>query len=785
MKYAGLVAFLLLCGSRLCAQHGGPQLFPLSAVRLEESPFLNAEERDRDYLLALDPDRLLAPYLQEAGLTPRQPGYGNWEASGLGGHVGGHYVSALAMLYAATGTDTVRARLEYMLDGLERAQKAGGDGYLGGVPGGRDIWPELAAGEIEAERFSLNGKWVPWYNLHKTFAGLRDAWQYAGSERAGKMFVALGEWAYALLAPLTDEQLQRIVYAEPGGMNESFADLAAVTGDDKFLELARRFSDRELLDPLLAGESRLTGLHANTQIPKVIGYERIAKLSGDSSWHRAARDFWETVVAERTVAIGGNSVREHFHSADDFSAMIEDVQGPETCNTYNMLRLSRQLYEAEGDARYLAYYERALYNHILASQHPEHGGLVYFTPMRPDHYRVYSSPQQSFWCCVGSGLENHTKYGELIYAHHGPDSLLVNLFIPSTLDWPERGLRVSQRNTFPDEAGSSLTIKAAPAGPFTVLLRRPEWATDGRLRATVNGEPVAGTGSGYVTIRREWRVGDRIEWELPMHTTLEGLPDGSAWYAVVHGPLVMAAPTSSTDLDGLIADDSRMGHVAAGPTRPLSDAPVLVGHDPREIAEAFQIIAGTPLGLAAPDVIYPATVSQRALIPFYRVHDTRYVIYWRVTDRETLDAWRKLQQREEAESRRLDERTVDRVSPGEQQPEVEHDYTGTMTESGTRDGRHWRRARDRFAYTLRDHSETADRLRVTYYGSDTDYAFDLFVGNTKVATVRPAGDRGPIFYSEEYALPAGLDKPDGFRVSFRAHAGSATAAIYDVRLLRE
>ena len=785
MRYF-LICLLLSClVTGIRAQRSGPELFPLSAVRLGESPFLTAEQRDQEYLLALDPDRLLAPYLQEAGLTPEEPNYGNWEGSGLGGHIGGHYVSALSMLYAATGSDTVRQRLEYMLDGLERAQETGGDGYLGGVPGGRDIWPELAAGQIEAERFSLNDKWVPWYNLHKTFAGLRDAWTYAGSERARAMLLRLGEWAYQLLSPLSDAQLQDILYAEPGGMNEVLADLADISGDAKYLELARRFSDRELLDPLLAGEDHLTGMHANTQIPKVIGYERIAELSGDTAWHRAARFFWDDVVNERTVAIGGNSVREHFHPADDFASMIDDVQGPETCNTYNMLRLSNQLYRAEGSPRYLEYYERALYNHILSSEHPDRGGFVYFTPMRPDHYRVYSAPQESFWCCVGSGLENHTKYGELIYAHYGSDSLLVNLFIPSTLNWEARGVQVTQTNHFPDEARTELQIDADAPAEFTLLLRRPEWLAETTPEVTVNGKPVTATGGtdGYLAITRTWQAGDRIGLALPMATHLEGLPDGSDYYAVVHGPIVMAAATSSDSLTGLVADDSRMGHVAFGPTHPLGQAPVLLG-DPATLATAFHPVEGGPLALTASGIIYPDSLSGLSLIPFFRVHDSRYMLYWRVSTREDLAEWQAYQAEQEAGSRRLEEQTVDRVTPGEQQPEVEHGYTGKESDSGTRDGRHWRSARDQFAYTLADPEGRARLLRLTYYGVESDRTFEVLVNGDKVATVTLEGGRGPLFYHEAYPLPAG--RSDGsLEVRFVAHPGSATASIYDVRLLSE
>jgi len=412
----------------LCTQAGAAEYFPLDQVRLLDSPFQQAQERNLEYVLALEPDRLLAPYLTEAGLEPRAEPYGNWESSGLNGHIGGHYLTALSLAWAATGRQDLRERLDYMLAELQRAQNAHGDGYLGGVPNGRVLWAQIAGGDIRADGFGLNGAWVPWYNLHKIFAGLRDAWLYAGSAQARVMLIEWADWAAGVLSGLSDEQIQAMLTAEHGGMNEVFTDVAAITKDARYLQLAERFSHRQILDPLLQKQDQLTGLHANTQIPKVIGFERIAQQGGDATWHQAAAFFWETVVDQRSVAIGGNSVREHFHASDDFGPMISEVEGPETCNSYNMLKLTRLLFAGSPELKYADCFERTLYNHILASQDPETGGLVYFTPMRPQHYRVYSQAQQAMWCCVGSGIENHFKYGEFIYAREG-ETLYVNLLI--------------------------------------------------------------------------------------------------------------------------------------------------------------------------------------------------------------------------------------------------------------------------------------------------------------------------------------------------------------------
>jgi uncharacterized protein len=290
-----------------------------------------------------------------------------------------------------------------------------------------------------------------------------------------------------------------MLVSEHGGMNEVFTDVAEITGNPAYLDLADRFSHRLILDPLLNNENRLTGLHSNTQIPKVIGFKKYADATKNEEWDQAARFFWNTIIDNWTVSIGGNSVREHFHPADDYSSMISSNEGPETCNTYNMLRLTRLLHLSDPETRYLDYYERALYNHILSSIHPERGGFVYMTPMRPRHYRVYSQPHESFWCCVGSGLENHGKYGEMIYMHNKND-IYINLFIPSTLTWTDKGISLVQETGFPFGEQSAISLRLNQPSRFKINIRIPGWADHERFRVVVNGEeqPVDDLSATYV-----------------------------------------------------------------------------------------------------------------------------------------------------------------------------------------------------------------------------------------------------------------------------------------------
>jgi DUF1680 family protein len=775
----------------VCVMHSpfavATELFPLSDVRLTSSPFLDAQTTDMHYLLALDPDKLLAPFQREAGLPFKQESYGNWESSGLDGHIGGHYLTALALMYASTGDAEILRRLNYFVAELKKSQQKNGDGYLGGIPGGKDAFNQIAQGKLQADSFSVNGKWVPWYNLHKTFAGLRDAYKYAGNQDAKAILIELSNWALSLTNHLTDEQMQTMLRSEQGGMNEVLADVAEMTGDKKYMTLAVRFSHQAILNPLEHQQDKLTGLHANTQIPKVIGFKRIGDLTNQKDWQDAAQFFWQTVHDHRTVVIGGNSVKEHFHDDKDFSSMINEVEGPETCNTYNMLKLTELLYLTDSKVSYADYYERALYNHILSSQRPETGGFVYFTPMRPNHYRVYSQVDKAMWCCVGSGIESHAKYGEFIYSHEG-DSLYLNLFIPSTLNWKEKNIQLTQNTIFPDEESTHITINSTKK--FTLRIRYPEWVAKGELTVTVNKKPIkfAAQPGEYISVKRAWRRGDKIDIHLPMKTHLEQMPDQSNYYALLHGPIVLAAKTNPFPAEKLnyIADDSRGGHIAQGQVCPLEAAPLLV-NDSTDFIAKIKPVAGKSLTFTAPDLVKGKDSGTMEFIPFFRLHDSRYSLYFPYTTPDNLAVVQIATAKKETEHLALDAITIDQVAPGEQQPESDHFFKADGADTGLNKGMRWRHATRWMSYELNDKQHQAKHLRLTFSALDAGRKFDLLINDKLIQSIQLSGDSPQEIYTKDFAIPEKLVRESNGKliVKFVAHKGSIAGGLYGLRLLKD
>lgn len=763
--------------------------FSSKDVILTDGPFKHARDLNIHTLLLYNTDRLLAPYRKEAGLPEKAKGFPNWD--GLDGHVGGHYLSAMAMNYAATGNRICKKRMDYMIAELKACQDANalkypdwGVGYVGGVPGSENLWPKIKAGDIAV----IWRYWVPWYNVHKMYAGLRDAWLYAGNETAKDMFLRFCDWAIDITSGLSDTQMESMLDNEHGGMNETFADAYQMTGDEKYLIAAKRFSHKMLLDAMAAGIDNLDNKHANTQVPKAIGFQRIAELSKDKNYIEAGKFFWEAVAKNRSLAFGGNSRREHFPAISAIDDYVNDVEGPESCNTYNMLKLTEDLFRVNPTAGYADFYERALYNHILSTQHPQHGGYVYFTPARPRHYRVYSSPNQGMWCCVGSGMENHGKYNQFIYTHQN-GSLYVNLFMASELNWRDKKIKIRQETSFPYEEQTRLTITKG-SSRFSMKIRYPEWVKEGALKISINGrnEPYTKDQTGYISIERLWKKGDVVMVNLPMHNWYEQLPHVPNYIALMHGPVVLAAKTGTEDLAGLVAGDGRWEHIAHGRRLPIDQAPIIIADDISSIPEKLEPVAGKPLTFIAPGIkmVNPMEV---VFEPFFGIHDARYMMYWMALTESGYES--HLDSLSLAEKAKIDlqNRTIDYIAPGEQQPEADHFMQSSNSTTGNNWDEFYRDARNKgfFSYQMATNQQTGLSLLVRYWGAEWgNRKFDIYIDDEKLLTEDNTGRWNQSrFFDVEYAIPEKLIKDkDHIRVKFQAIPGNTAGGVYYIRLLK-
>ncbi|HEY7086785.1 MAG TPA: beta-L-arabinofuranosidase domain-containing protein [Tepidisphaeraceae bacterium] len=595
--------------------------FDLKQVRLLDGPFLDAQRRDQKYLLMLEPDRMLHNFRTNAGLEPKAPVYGGWESVETWadirahGHTLGHYLTACALMYASTGDQQFKQRCDYIVGELGECQAAGKTGLICAFPDKTAQFENFLAGK------RVIG--VPWYTTHKVMAGLRDVHLYCDNKAALEVLVKFCDWAEAFTHEMTDEQFQKMLNTEHGGMNEVLADVYVLTGDPKYLKLAQRFCHHAVLDPAAQQRDTLDRLHSNTQIPKFVGFARLYELTGKDDYRAASTFFWKTVVENRSFATGGNGDREHFFPPKDFAQHLGSAKTMETCCSYNMLRLTRMLFSLDPSPAYADYYERTLYNCILASQDPDSGMMTYFQPTRPGYFKPYCTPVDSFWCCTGTGIENHAKYGDSIY-FHGDDSLYVNLFIPSKLSWEQKGLTLTQETLFPDEPSAKLSFKAAKPISLGLNIRHPSWCRAATVR--VNGRPqiTSETPGSYIAINRSWQDGDVVDVDLPMTLRAVPLRNSTDTVAIVFGPIVLAGQLGKQGLTpgaDIVVNERTIGDSLNDPV----DVPTLLG-EPSTLVEQIKPVAGKPLTFSAP----VARAEGLTLIPYFRIAHERHSIYWKV-----------------------------------------------------------------------------------------------------------------------------------------------------------
>lgn len=764
--------------------------FEINEVRLNDGIFKTSQDLGKNFIMSLDPDRLLAPIAYSTGAAKdTSKYYGGWEAyryrtytgTGISGHSLGHWLSAMADMYAATGDDKVKEKLDYTVNKLEEYQNIDGTGFIGGFE--KSGFEAAIKGILKVSAFDLNGYWVPWYSLHKIYQGLIDAYELTGNDKALSVVCKFADWAIDLTKDMSDDKFNDMLNCEYGGMNEAMAQLYNITGEKKYLNLAVRFSQASILTPLSQGIDELEGKHANTQIPKILGAAAIYEADIDrTDYRKAAEFFYDTVVNNRSYVIGGNSNREHFGGINE---EVLGTQTLESCNTYNMMKLAEYLYRWNHDSAYMDYYELALFNHILAAQDPDTGEKTYFMSTKPGHFKVYSDALNgnSFWCCVGSGMENPGRYTRDIYYHDG-NEFYVNQFISSTVDWKAKGLTISQTTNYPYEDTTVITIDSGSA-QADMKIRIPGWISSA-ASIQVNDEAVVSVSeSGYYTISRVWKAGDTVKVKLPMALHTYTARDSENKVAFLYGPVVLAGElgTENFPTADLVNDhtslDSYTGIDVADLVVDDKNPDTFIKLENSDTLE-FSMSAGGQ------------TIK---LVPYADLHHERYTLYWNLykSDEDIV---------KDEFTEKLDNATIDIVRPNEQQPEVDHNMQKSNSYSGyfSDVSRGWRDARGEngyFSYDMNISSES-DKLYVMalYWGSDGPFSvdgvsytreFDILADDTVIGTQTlnnsSAGNLMYTYYEIPEAVRADKDK---LTIKFMTKgAKKAAGGVFEVRITTE
>lgn len=732
--------------------------FDYADVRLLDGPFKRAMEVNQRWLKEADVERFMHNYRVTAGLKTNAEAFGGWEGLDveLRGHSLGHLLTALSEMYASTGDEIYKQKCNAFVEALAECQQAlDADGYLSAFP------EHLIDRAIEGKSV-----WAPWYTLHKIYAGLLDAYLLCDNRQAYDVVSKMCDWAYGKLKSLSDADLQRMLQCEFGGMSEFFYNMYAVSGNRQHKELGDKFYHKVILDPLLAGEDKLGGTHANTQIPKAVGEARGYEVTGEQRHHDIAEFFWHTVLKNHTYVTGGNSDSEYFGQPGKLSERLGQ-NTTETCNTYNMLKLTRHLFTWDALPGYADYYERALYNHILSSQNPETGGVTYFHTLHPGSAKDFNMPFIAHTCCVGTGYENHSKYGEAIYYRTSDDKgLYVNLFIASELDWKKKGIKLRQETSFPEEASTRLTVSAETPVDLTLHLRYPVWAVDG-VKVKVNGKKVSvrTKPSSYISLKRTWKEGDIIEMEMPMRLHTEFMPDNPSKGAILYGPIVLAAELGADDIDDTFG------------------VPVFVNPD-KKLEKWIKPVEGKQMTFRTIGVGRP---EEALLSPLYKIYNQRYAAYF---DFFTEEDWTNKQKEYKKclqEEKDIASRTIDWVGIGEHQSERDHLVESKISYVYNQGGRMGRdvRAEGFLHYQVAVNPEGKNELMLTFWGSDSGHLqFDVLIDGKVMTNITVTDEKPGAFYNRFFAIPDEMVLgKENVRISFIPTPGNRAGIIYGLRTL--
>ncbi len=786
-----LVFIVSLSGA---AQVGGPvkpvvgnkaQPLPLTDVRLTGGPLKHAQDLDAKYLLELEPDRMMALLRKRAGLEPKAQPYGGWDGDGrqLTGHIAGHYLSAVSLMWAATGDPRFKERADYLAKELKEVQNKRGDGYIGaqmdgkGVDG-RELFRQLSNGTIRSGGFDLNCLWSPWYVLHKIYAGLRDAYRLTGNRTALEVEIKYAAWAESILSKLNEDQVQRMLNTEFGGMNEIMVDLYADTGDKRWLAVADKFEHKSIIEPLARGEDILAGKHGNTLVPKLLGALVRYEYTGSAPDGAAAKFFWDEVALHHSFATGGHGRNEYFGPPDKLDPVIEG-RTAETCNVYNMIKMARALFALQPEIRYADFHERALFNHILGSMDPADGATCYMVPVGQGVAREYADMFESFTCCVGSGMESHALHGYGLY-YESADKLWVNLYAPSTAKWQAVGADLTMETSFPEGDTASLKLTLKSPKKFTLALRRPYWAGEG-FSVKLNGKLVKNLPppDSYVEIKRSWKTGDVVDLVLPKTLRTQSLPDNPSRVALMWGPLVLAGDLGPMPQRG-------RGRREQGERRPERPTIPVFVVEQKSLENWLKPVAGQPGNFHSDGVGRDRDVD---FTPFYRLHRRTYGAYWDVF---TPAMWEQkaaevLAQQEK--QRKLEVITVAFAQPGQMQTERDFNQQGENSTPAQLEGRYGRRAGNWFSFDLAVDPAHPMTLIATYNRQErANRSFTILIDGLKLAdqTIeRVSPQERSAFVDVEYKIPPELVQgKQKVTVRFQAAPGSEVAAVYGIRMIR-
>lgn len=771
--YLGFSILQLSCGSEPVIRKNDNKKpvepFAITDVKLLDGPFKHATELNIKSLLAYEPDRLLARFREQAGLEPKAEQYGGWESESLAGHSLGHYLSACALMYQTTGNEEFKSRADYIVNELDSIQQANGDGYLGAFNDGKKIFEEeIAKGEIRSQGFDLNGIWAPFYTHHKVMAGLRDAYRLLGIQKALEVEKKFADWIGTIVMDLNNEQLQEMMHCEFGGVQETLADLYVDTNDDKYLKIAKVFHHEEIIDPLTEGKDILPGKHGNTQIPKLIASSRLYEISGNEQYRKPAEFFWNTVVNHHSYVTGGHGNHEYFGKADALRNRLSD-ETTETCNVYNMLKLSRHLFSWAPRSEVADYYERGMFNQILSSQHPESGKVIYNLSLEMGGYKLYQDPYD-FTCCVGTGMENHSKYGANIY-YKNEDELYVSQYIASELQWKERKLSLIQNTRYPEEDHTDFTFSMVNPQKFTFYLRYPQWAQKGII-IKINGkeQKVDGEPGSFLAIEREWKNDDQMSVIIPFSLRLETMPDDENRVAIFNGPIVLAGS---------------LGPVDDEKAKDIDYVPVFMSED-RNPENWLTKVEGHSNTFKTNGVGNPRDVIMK---PFYQTHDERYSVYFDLFTEKRRQEYKQQNWEAEEKAKKLEALTFDGFQPGEMQTERNHnfkgdklnlipDFKGKKARSAERGG--W------MSFDMKVMMAEPMVLVMEYWGGYTgSKTFDILVDGNKIATENITGKKDGEFINVYYNIPFELTKnKEKVTIKLDPHVGHRAGPFFYARTIR-